>query len=118
MIDSPEAGSAFSDAGLGAAHAMAHPMGGLPDLPHGQCNAVVLATVVDFNCRYFEPRYRDPVTAMGIDAGGLSSGEIRKRIVGEIRQRREAFGSRDTLSRLGVHRTNVRDLAENALKDP
>ena len=49
MLASLEAGLAFSNASLGAVHAMAHSLGGLLDLPHGQCNAVLLQHVVSFN---------------------------------------------------------------------
>lgn len=37
------AGMAFSNAGLGMVHAMAHALGGHYNLPHGVCNAVLLA---------------------------------------------------------------------------
>lgn len=118
MLGSLEAGLAFSNASLGAVHAMAHSLGGLLDLPHGQCNAMLLDAVVDFNYGQVEQRYRDIATAMGIEIDGLPSGEIRKRLVGEIRRLRETAGLRDTLSRCGVHRTDVHELAETALNDP
>ncbi len=118
MLASLEAGLAFSNASLGAVHAMAHSLGGLLDLPHGQCNAMLLDGVVDFNYGQVEERYRDIATAMGIEIDGLPSGEIRKRLVAEIRRLRETAGLRDTLSRCGVHRTDVHELAEAALNDP
>ena len=118
MLASLEAGLAFSNASLGAAHAMAHSVGGLLDLPHGQCNAMVLDGVVDFNYGQAEQRYRDIATAMGIEIGGIPSGEIRKRLADEIRRLRETAGIHDTLSRCGVHRTEVHELAEIALNDP
>jgi alcohol dehydrogenase len=118
MLASLEAGLAFSNASLGAVHAMAHSLGGLLDLPHGQCNAMLLDAVVDFNYGQVEQRYRDIATAMGIEIDGLPSGEIRKRLVAEIRRLRETAGLRDTLSRCGVHRTDVHELAEAALNDP
>ena len=105
-------------ASLGAVHAMAHSLGGLLDLPHGQCNAMLLDAVVDFNYGQVEQRYRDIATAMGIEIDGLPSGKIRKRLVAEIRRIRETAGLRDTLSRSGVHRTDVHELAETALNDP
>ena len=40
MYGSMEAGLAFSNAILGAVHAMSHSLGGLLDLPHGECNSV------------------------------------------------------------------------------
>ena len=43
------AGLAFSNASLGAVHAMAHSLGGLLDLPHGLCNAILLPHVVAYN---------------------------------------------------------------------
>ncbi len=118
MLASLEAGLAFSNASLGAAHAMAHSLGGLLDLPHGQCNALVLDGVMDFNYGQAEQRYRDIAAALGIEIDGIPSGEIRKRLVIEIRRLREAAGLRDTLSRCGVHRTEVHELAEIALNDP
>src|SRR6266403_2072423 len=118
MLASLEAGLAFSNASLGAVHAMAHSLGGLLDLPHGQCNAMLLDAVVDFNYGQVEERYRDIATAMGIEIDGLPSGEIRKRLVAEIRRLRETAGLHDTLSRCGVHRTDVHELAEAALNDP
>jgi Alcohol dehydrogenase, class IV len=36
MLGSLQAGLAFSNASLGAVHAMSHSMGGLLDLPHGE----------------------------------------------------------------------------------
>ena len=62
---------------------MAHSLGGLLDLPHGQCNAMLLDGVVDFNYGHAEQRYRDVAAAMGIEVGGIPSGEIRKRLVAE-----------------------------------
>ncbi len=43
------AGLAFSNAGLGMVHAMAHSLGGFYDLPHGICNAILLPYVMKFN---------------------------------------------------------------------
>ena len=43
------AGMAFSNAGLGMVHAMAHALGGYSNLPHGVCNAVLLPFVTAFN---------------------------------------------------------------------
>ena len=42
---------AFSNAGLGMVHAMAHALGGHYNLPHGVCNAVLLPYVLAFNSR-------------------------------------------------------------------
>lgn len=44
-----EAGLAFTNAILGAAHAMSHQVGGLLDLPHGVINGILLPHVIRFN---------------------------------------------------------------------
>ena len=48
MLASMEAGLAFSNAVLGAVHAMAHSLGGLMDLPHGECNLPAFGTCHQF----------------------------------------------------------------------
>ena len=52
------AGMAFSNAGLGMVHAMAHALGGHSNLPHGVCNAVLLPYVLRYNSRDGEIRRR------------------------------------------------------------
>lgn len=42
-------GMAFSNAGLGLCHAMAHQIGGRYHIPHGMCNAIMLPAVMRFN---------------------------------------------------------------------
>ena len=58
MRASLEAGLAFSNASLGAVHAMAHSLGGMMDLPHGECNAMLLSPVIAYNFTSAPARYR------------------------------------------------------------
>jgi alcohol dehydrogenase len=118
MLGSLEAGLAFSNASLGVMHAMSHSVGGVLDLPHGQCNATILESVINFNYEQAAPRFRDIAAAMGLETGGLTSADIRKRLLSEIRRVKEVAKLSDTLSRLGVHRTETHELAEFALSDP
>lgn len=54
--------------GLGAVHAMSHPLGGLtaPQLHHGTLNAVILPTVLRFNAEHVGDKYHDIAEAMGL----------------------------------------------------
>ena len=57
MLASLEAGLAFSNASLGAVHALAHSLGGLLDLPHGECNTLLLDVVMRYNYEAAAERY-------------------------------------------------------------
>ena len=77
MLGSVYAGLAFSNAILGAVHAMAHSLGGLLDLPHGQCNAILLDHVMDYNFSAEPERYTDIGLALGARVGNrLLLGEL------------------------------------------
>jgi alcohol dehydrogenase len=48
-VASISASMAFSNAGLGAEHALAHSLGGHYDMPHGTVHPILLTTVMRFN---------------------------------------------------------------------
>ena len=81
-LASLDAGLAFSNAILGAVHGMAHSLGGALDLPHGECNAILLGPVIAYNYRSAPGRYREIARSLGCRAegegrpggAGLSSG--------------------------------------------
>ena len=54
-----QAGMAFTNALLGATHAIAHQIGGALDLPHGLLNAILLPHVMRFNAETHAERYVD-----------------------------------------------------------
>lgn len=118
MLGSLHAGLAFSNASLGAVHAMAHGLGGLLDLPHGECNAILLSRVVEYNFHHAPQRYRDIGETMGLALNGLPEDEQRSRMVRALIELREQVGLRRDLKDLGVRPEDVRDLAGKALRDP
>ena len=59
------AGIAFNNASLGYVHAMAHQLGGMYNLPHGVCNAILLPHVEEFTLIGNANRFRDIAKAMG-----------------------------------------------------
>ena len=59
------AGITFNNASLGYVHAMAHQLGGMYNLPHGVCNAILLPHVEEFNLIGNANRFRDIAKAMG-----------------------------------------------------
>jgi alcohol dehydrogenase class IV len=70
MMASLQGGLTFQK-GLGAVHAMSHPLGGLKDpvLHHGTLNAVILPAVLRFNAGHVGDKYERLSAAMGLPAG-------------------------------------------------
>jgi len=118
MLGSLCAGLAFSNASLGAVHAMAHSLGGLSDLPHGECNALLLEHVMAYNYPACPKRYETIGEAMGLDLSATSHADRKERIIAGIRSLREALHVTDTLGDLGVSKEDIPALARNALNDP
>ena len=70
MMAAMEGAMAFQK-GLGAVHAMSHPLGSLesPRLHHGTLNAVLLPAVLRFNANHVGDKYAELCAAMGLPAG-------------------------------------------------
>jgi alcohol dehydrogenase class IV len=118
MLGSMQAGLAFSNASLGAVHAMAHSLGGYKDLPHGECNAMLLPHVIDYNFPATPERFRVIAETMNLGVQGLSTSEIRALLLRTMIDLREAVGIRQTLGAKGVHRSDIPVLAGKAVLDP
>ena len=86
MLGSLHAGIAFSNASLGATHAMAHSLGGLLDLAHGECNAALLDHVVEFNFPAAGERYRQIGKAMGLKLGKMALKEGKADILHKVQE--------------------------------
>lgn len=118
MLGSLLAGLAFSNASLGAVHAMAHSLGGLSDLPHGECNALLLEHVMEFNYNACPGRYEAVGRALGVETGNLGREERKERVLKAVAAMRENLGITVRLSDLGVSRSDIPALARTAIRDP
>ena len=67
------AGLAFSNAGLGMVHAMAHQLGGFYNTPHGVANAILLTHVMRYNTSACKKRYADIAKALGVDTSRMTA---------------------------------------------
>ncbi|MEK4073409.1 iron-containing alcohol dehydrogenase [Paenibacillus sp. FSL M7-0656] len=110
-------GIAFNNAGLGYVHAMAHQLGGVYDLPHGVCNAMLLPFVEELNAKHVPGKFRHIAKAIGMDVKGRSDEECSDYVIEAIRQLSKEVGIPEKLSELGVKDPDVELLADNAMKD-
>ncbi|MBR2513719.1 MAG: iron-containing alcohol dehydrogenase [Halomonas sp.] len=118
MLGSMQAGLAFSNAILGAVHAMSHSLGGFLDLPHGLCNAMLLEHVVAYNYEAAPDRFKRVAEAVGIDCRGLSQQQVKKALFQYLVDLKHAVGLGGTLGIMGVSRSDVPFLTNHALGDP
>lgn len=114
------AGMAFTQAGLGLCHAMAHSLGGLYHVPHGRLNAILLPAVISCNASVSQEQYARLAREAGL-GGSADSIAVRNLKNGLIRLRKE-LGMPGTLAQAGVEPTRVwRDtqtIVTAALEDP
>jgi 1,3-propanediol dehydrogenase len=108
---------AFTNAILGATHAMSHQVGGLLDAPHGVINGVLLDHVIRFNAAATPERYAPLAVAAGIDAASMSAVDAAFALADHVRELADAVGVPRGLSSLGVTEAEVPRLAKGTLKD-
>lgn len=112
------AGLAFTNAILGAAHAISHQVGGLLDLPHGMVNAVLLPHVVRFNAEVAPARFRALAGALGVpDAPRLADDEVGDALAGAIAGLATSIGAPRRLRDIGVLPSHLGQLSRQTLCD-
>lgn len=110
-------GIAFSNAGLGNVHAMAHQLGGIYNLPHGVCNAMLLPYVEEENAKYVPEKFVSIANVLGYDVEGKTAQECAAFVLNSMKELAKKVGIPATLGELGVNDVDFDLLAENAMKD-
>jgi alcohol dehydrogenase len=111
------AGMAFNNASLGYVHAMAHQLGGLYNLPHGVCNAILLPSVCEFNVIANPRRFADIAVAIGENIDGLSVVDAAAKGIAAIRRLAADVGIPSGLAALNVKKADLAVMAGNAQND-
>jgi alcohol dehydrogenase class IV len=117
MLASMEAGLAFSNAVLGAVHAMAHSLGGFLDLPHGECNALLLEHVINFNFEAAPEKFAVIANTLGVDTRGMTSPMIKRALFEKVRRMRMNLGISKSLGQVNVKSPDIPHLSEKAIND-
>ncbi|MEN4475883.1 iron-containing alcohol dehydrogenase [Mycolicibacterium cosmeticum] len=112
-----EAGLAFTNAILGAAHAMSHQVGGLLDLPHGVINGVLLPHVVRFNAEADPAPFATIAACLGIADQRAPQLESALALADRLQELARRVGVPRGLAELGVRDEDVPVLAHNAMAD-
>lgn len=114
------AAMAFSQAGLGICHALAHSLGGQFHVPHGRLNAVLLPSVLSANAPAAGHRYAAAARAAGL--GGSADTIALRNLKNALVRLRKELKLPATLAEAGVNpqdlKRNMPSVIKAALVDP
>jgi alcohol dehydrogenase class IV len=111
MMSAAAMGATAFQKGLGAIHALSHPIGAFYNSHHGTTNAVVMAPVLKFNRAAIETRIDALAAYLGI-AGGFDG------FYDYVVELNASLGIPANLTELGVTDPDLDWLVASALKDP
>ena len=114
------AGMAFTQAGLGMCHAMAHSLGGIFHVPHGRLNAILLPAVIGCNSYTAGAKYANLARAAGL-SGSADTVAVRNLKNALVRLRKE-LKLPSTLAQAGIEPrlvwSNMEGIVKATLADP
>ncbi len=111
MLVAAAAGATAFQKGLGAIHALSHPVGALYGTHHGLTNAVFMPYVLDFNREALWDKFDRLAGWLGLD-GGFSG------VLDFVLRLRRDLGIPHTLDRIGVDESRFAEMAAMAVVDP
>ncbi len=111
MLSAAAMGATAFQKGLGAIHALSHPIGALYDTHHGMTNAVVMPAVLEANRAAIETKIARLAAYLGI-SGGFDG------FMGFVRELRAELKVPDTLAAFNVPRDDFERIVAMSLEDP
>ena len=111
MMSAAMMGATAFQKGLGAIHALSHPIGALYNTHHGTTNAVCMPAVLDMNAPEIKNRFDQVSSYIGVQNGFEGFCNF-------VRELNLSFNIPTKLSGLGVVNVDVEKLTKAALKDP
>jgi 1,3-propanediol dehydrogenase len=112
-----EAGMAFSNAILGAVHALAHPLGGLYDIHHGLANSLLLPVVIRQNLVHVPAKVARIARALGAETRSRSFEDVAQEVPHQIQQLIAKLDLPTRLCQVGVDGADIPRLAQMAEAD-
>ncbi len=111
MMSAAMMGATAFQKGLGAVHALSHPIGAVYGTHHGTTNAVVIPPVLDFNRSYIEGRIEVLNGYLGL-SGGFDGFKTY------VQELNDSLGIPKNLTEMGVKADNIDELSVMAMADP
>ena len=111
MMSAAAMGAVAFQKGLGAIHALSHPIGAVYNTHHGMTNAVVMPAVLRFNRKAIEDKIARAAAYLGI-SGGFDG------FYDYVLQVRAELGVPESLSAMGIAPDRIDELSAMAIEDP
>ncbi|GAE24552.1 alcohol dehydrogenase [Halalkalibacter wakoensis JCM 9140] len=112
-----QAGLAFSNAILGAVHAMSHAVGGRFPFQHGDVNAILLPHVMEFNLLACPDKFATIAEMLGEDRFGKSTIQLALSGIENVRRLSKDIGAPKSLKDMGLHSDHIKEMSITALED-
>ena len=120
------AGIAFTNAGLGINHSLAHALGAKFHIPHGKANAILLPYIIEYNSGISEDRelgiakrYCEISKILGFPSSTTNEGVLS--LIEGIKILKEKMDVPNTLSEMGIKEDDFRqaidEIVEKAMND-
>ena len=111
MMSAAAMGAVAFQKGLGAIHALSHPIGAVYNTHHGMTNAVVMPAVLTFNRAAIEEKIDRAAAYLGI-SGGFNG------FYDYVLSLRAELGVPDNLTAMGIKDDRIDELSAMAIEDP
>ena len=111
MMAAAMMGAVAFQKGLGAVHALSHPIGAIYGTHHGTTNAVLIPAVLQLNRSAIEPTIERVTAYLGI-SGGFDG------FCARVEALNDALGLPKTLTALGLDKPDLEQIIRGALIDP
>ncbi|MEO1140646.1 MAG: iron-containing alcohol dehydrogenase [Pseudomonadota bacterium] len=111
MMSAAAMGATAFQKGLGAIHALSHPVGAHFGTHHGTTNAVCMAAVLDFNAPAISKRFQTVSAYLGLPNGFAGFQDFAQTL-------NETLKIPAGLSAFGVTRADIPNLVKDAITDP
>lgn len=111
------AGLSFGNAGVGAVHALAYPLGGKYHLSHGVSNAVMFSHVMRWNSESCPDKFVEIAIAMGApNDSSIDNTTASRFVINKIDELCEQVSIPKQLREFDIKREDLKALSESAIK--
>jgi alcohol dehydrogenase class IV len=111
------AGVALANAGVGAVHALAYPLGGRFGAPHGAANALLLPAVMERNLSGNFPKFAEVARLLGEPVAGLSAEAAARAGAAAVARLARDVGIPERMSQFKVTAGDIPEMARQAFEN-